>query len=354
MTDQQQPEGISRRNFLRFAGVTVAAAVATGGGAAYLKRFENAPVISTGQPLPLAYPTSAPIISDMIPAQPTAGDDVLARLAASQAEVMRLQATNDQLQRDLAALQSTEGEGRVARDTLSLELDEARNRLGVLGGLVALYQQLDAADMGDIIENGLGAVGEKFAELAGGVPSLVAGLDAGDLALGQVEAHLPLLENGRIWAEAQGMKLRNFYGEVEDRLRQAVDRVGDFFEMLASWFEGLRKWLPFGAGDKAANVMAAITSLLAETPATLSGLDVNVSQPLNVWLRRIEGEPALTRILVRPVRDEAFSRARTIADQVGMTAAAYEANLVAPARAALTNRQTLRQQIADYRAQNQV
>lgn len=354
MTDQQQPEGISRRNFLRFAGVTVAAAVATGGGAAYLKRFEKAPIISTGQPLPPVYPTTVPIISDIIPTQPTAGDDALARLAASQAEVMRLQATNDQLQRDLAALQSAEGEGRVARDTLSLELDEARNRLGVLGGLVALYQQLDAADMGDIIENGLGVVGEKFAELAGGVPLLVAGLDAGDLALGQVEAHLPLLENGRMWAEAQGTKLRNFYGEVEDRLRQAVDRVGDFFEMLASWFEGLRKWLPFGAGDKAANVMTALTSLLGETPATLSGLDVNVSQPLDVWLRRIEGEPALTRILVRPVRDEAFSRARTVADQVGMTAATYEANLVAPARAALTNRQTLRQQIADYRAQNQI
>lgn len=360
MTRQEQPEGVSRRNFLRFAGVTVAAA-ATGGGAVFLKRFENAPVISTGQPAPPVYPTaapyvpSAPIVSDIIPTLPAAaGDDLFAQLAASQAEVVRLRASNDQLQRDLAALQTADGEGRVARETLTLELDEARHRLGILGGLVALYQQLDDADMGGIIENGLGAVGEKIGELMGGAPALMAGLDAGDLALGEVEAHLPLLENGRSWLEAQGSKLRGFYGEVESRLQQAVDRVGDFFEMLASWFESLRRWLPFSAGEKAAEVMRSLTALLAEMPATISGLDTNLAQPLDVWLRREEGEPALTRRLVKPMREGVLTQARTTAERANTVGTVYEQQLAAPSRAALTNRQTLRQQIADYRAQNQI
>ncbi len=358
---RQQPEGVSRRNFLRFAGLTAAAAAATGGGAAFLKQFEKPPVISTGPDGPPALPTqppiatSAPIISDIIPTvPPAAGDDLYAQLAASQAEMMQLRAANDQLQRDLATLQAAEQEGRVHRDTLSLELDDARNRLGVLGGLVALYQQLDAADVGDILENGLGAVGEKIGELMGSTPSLAAGLEAGQLALGQVESHIPLLDNGRSWLESQGTKLRGFYGEVEARLARAVDRVGDFFAMLADWFEGLRKWLPFGVGEKAADIMGALTTLLAETPATISGLEVNVAQPLDVWLRRIDGEPALTRTLIKPVREEVITRARTTIDQANTVATVYEANLAAPARAALTNRRTLQQQIAEYRAQNQI
>ena len=358
---QQQPDGVSRRNFLRFAGLTVAAAAATGGGAAWLKRFEKAPVIDTGVTGAPVYPTapsfgaSPPVVSDIIPTIPAApGQDLYTQLAAAQAEIMQLRASNDQLTRDLASWQSAEGESRTQRDTLSLELDGARNQLGVLGGLVALYQQLDNADVGGILENGLGAVGEKIGELVGSTPALSAGIAASELALGQVEGHIPLLENGRTWLDAQQTKMRGFYGEVETRLQRAVDRVGDFLALLADWFAGLRKWLPFGVGDKAADVMSALTSLLAETPNTISGLDTNVAQPLDVWLSRIDGEPALTRILVRPVRDGVLAQARPTIDQADTVAETYENYLAAPARAALSNRQTIRQQIADYRAQNQV
>ena len=52
--------------------------------------------------------------------------------------------------------------------------------------------------------------------------------------------------------------------------------------------------------------------------------------------------------------DEVITRARTTIDQANTVAATYEAHLAAPARAALTNRQTLRKPILDYKAQNQM
>ncbi len=363
---QQYPDGVSRRSFLKVATLTVAAAAATGGGAALLRQTaigDLPTTISTGpggppvMPTAAPFATSAPIISDIIPTVPAAnlaGSDPIAQLAAVQAENMQLRAQNDQLLRDLAAYQTAEGEARTARDTLRLELDGANNRLGVLGGLVALYQQLEDSDVGAVIEGGLGAVGEKITELVGGVPALTSGLDGGALALGEIESHIPLLDNGRLWLDAQATKLQGFYGEIEARLQAAVEAVGDFLALLAQWFESVRKWLPFGAGEKAAGVMSALTALLAETPSTLAGLDTNLAQPLDVWLARIEGEPAITRKLVRPLRDEVISRARVTADQANTVATVYEQQLAAPARAALGNRQSLRQQIIDYRAQNQI
>jgi len=351
----QQPDGISRRGFLRMAGVTAVAAAATGGGAAWLKRQEKPPVISTDPPTPTAYPTTAPVVRDIVPTSPAAAsDDLLARLAASQAEVMRLQVTNDQLQRDLELLRAAEGDGRMARDSMTLELEQARNQLGILGGLVALYQQLDEADMGGIVENGLSAVGEKISELVGGAPALIAGLEAGERALGEVEAHLPQLETGRAWLEAQNTALRRFYGDVESRLRQALNRAGEFFEMLAAWFEGLRRWLPFSAGERAAEVMRSLTALLAEMPGTISGLDERLARPLDVWLARENGEPALTQRLVKPLREGALTQARTTAEQANTAAAVYEQQLAAPSRAALNNRRVIRDQIAAYREQYRI
>jgi hypothetical protein len=355
MTEHQ---GVSRRNFLKVATVTAVAAAATGGGAALLKQAAKPVVISSDTALPPAT-NSLPTIPPPAPAaavnQPVAynTEELFAQLAQSQAENMQLRSHLDSMQRELAALQMAEQDNRLARETMTMELDSTRNKLGVLGGLVALYEQLDTVDVGSAIENGLNTVGGKINELLGSTPDLVNGLERGQLALSQIESHIPLLDSGRQWLDVQVNKLQGFHAEVESWLQRAVDRAGDFLQLLSEWFAGVRRWLPFGMGEKAAGVMGALTTLLAETPATVSGLDTNIAQPLDVWLSRIDGEPALQRLL-RPVRDEVFVKARVTADQASEVGIVYEEQLAAPARAVLNHRQNLRQAIADYRSQNQI
>lgn len=349
-----EQEPVSRRNFLKAATATAIVAAATGGGAAYLRKSAPPVTISTE---PISAPQIASLPSAPVPAvnQPVVynSEALYAQLAQSQAENMQLRTQVDALQRELAALQATEQEGRATRETLMMELDGTRQQMGLLAGLVALYEQLDAADVGSAIENGLDVVGGKINELLSNAPELLTGLDRGQLALAQIEAQIPVLENGRQWLDVQVNKLQGFYGDVESWLQQAVDRAGDFLQMLAEWFAGLRRWLPFGMGEKAAGVMTALTTLLAETRPTISGLDTNIAQPLDVWLSRIDGEPAIQRLL-RPVRDEVFVKARQTVDQAGQVGSTYEDQLAAPARMILTHRQNIRQAIADYRAQNQI
>jgi hypothetical protein len=355
MTEQN---GVSRRNFLRVATVTAFTAAATGGGAALLKQAAKPVVINTDASLPLAttsLPAVPPPASAVVVNQPVAHntEELFAQLAQSQAENMQLRAHLDAMQRELAALQMVEQDNRLAVETMTMELDNTRNQLGVLGGLVALYEQLDTVDVGSAIENGLNTVGDKINELIGSTPDLLNGVERGQLALSQIESHIPLLDSGRQWLDVQVNKLQAFHVEVENWLQRAVDRAGDFLQLLSEWFAGVRRWLPFGMGEKAAGVMGALTTLLAETPATVSGLDTNVAQPLDVWLSRIDGEPAIQRLL-RPVRDEVFVKARTTVDQANQVRSVYEEQLASPARAVLSHRQSLRQVIADYRAQNQI
>jgi hypothetical protein len=281
-------------------------------------------------------------------------EELLAQLAQSQAENMQLRAQVDLLTQDLSNLQSGNANVQAEREVMVAQLDDANRRLTVLGGLVALYQQLDDLDPAEVIENGLTTLGEQVTGLLDNAPGLAAGLEAGQLALADVEAHLPLLENGRQWLAAQAGKVNGFYSEVELRLRNAVERVGDFFEMLSDWFAGLRRWLPFGVGEKAADIMAALTALVAEMPSTISGLDTNIAQPLDVWLQREDGVPALQRRLVKPLREEVIARAQNSVAQSYGVGTAFQESLATPVRNTLDSRRTLREAIVAYRQENQV
>lgn len=351
---------LSRRDFLRTASLTAIGAAAAGSGVAWWRRNNDTPTTITTLPttasVAAAYPTAAPVMTDLQPVvnANTSHEELLAQLAQSQAENMQLRSQVELLTQDLTNAQSGTAGFQAERETLTTQLSDATQRLTVLGGLVALYQQLDDLDPGEVIENGLTTLGEHVGGLLENAPGLAAGLQTGGLALADVEAHLPLLDNGRQWLAAQAGKVNGFYGEVEQRLREAVDRVGDFFEMLADWFEGLRRWLPFGVGEKAATIMAALTNLVAEMPSTISGLDTNIAQPLDVWLKRIDGEPALQRVLVKPLRDEVIARAQTNVDKSYQVGAAFNDSLATPVRTHLEGRRAVREAIAAYRQEHQV
>lgn len=355
MTEQTP---FSRRDFLRTATLTAIAATAAGGSAAWWLKSNETETTITVAPSPRfdAAQAQPAVINDLQPVNaPVANpDDVLAQLTQSQAENMQLRAQVDLLTQDLSGLQAGSTGLETEREALTMQLDGATQRATVLGGLIALYQQLDDLDPGELIEGGLTTLGEQVSGLLDNAPSLAAGLETGQLALAEVESHIPLLDNGRQWLAVQSAKVDGFYGEVEQRLRNAVERVGDFLEMLAAWFEGLRRWLPFGVGEKAADIMVALTALIAEMPSTIAGLDTNIAQPLDVWLQREEGEPALQRRLVKPLREEVIARAESSIAKTYEVGTAFQDSLATPVRSNLDSRRIVRESIAAYRQEHQV
>ena len=73
-------------------------------------------------------------------------------MAALQAENVRLQADLELAQHRLATQETAVGETDTAVQTMSTELDAANQQIGILAGLVALYEQLDDADVSDILK----------------------------------------------------------------------------------------------------------------------------------------------------------------------------------------------------------
>jgi hypothetical protein len=349
MTEYQEKE-VSRRGFLKVVAATAVVATATGAGAAVLKQAQpTGPTTITVASPPQMTAAVSPVVGN------TAVTDSFSQLAAVQAENMRLQAALDAANRQLAALQQGDASATAANQTMQTELASANERVGVLAGLVALYEQLEGVDLDTALGNGMTAVSEAITNLLNDVPSLEESMTAGTLALGQVESHLPVLANGRAWLDGHLSKLDGYFRQIESLLMEVVEAAGPFLQMINDWFAGIKKWLPFGMGETAVTVMQSITTLLIETPATVTGLNTNISQPLDVWLARDEqNEIALTKMLVKPLRDDLMVKTTDALNKARGIETVYNTNLKEAVGTAVANKQSIRTLITEYRQQHQI
>ncbi len=347
-TNDQQ---VSRRGFLKAAAVTGTAAVVTGAGAAALmQQSAEAPLTTTVASAPNAIPvTAVPNLANIT------ADEMLAKLAAAQAENVRLQAALDAANRQISGITVDNQDSMAATESLNVQLSEANTQLGIMAGLVSLYEQLDSVDVETAVQNGLTAVSGTINNILDDIPTLEEGLQMGELALAEVENHIPLLDNGRLWLDNHTDKLNTYFVAIENILAEVLESAGPILEMLNNWFASIKKWLPFGIGQKAADVMQSITMLLIETPATISGLNTNVAQPLSAWLAADnDNEVPLQKNLIKPIREQVLAQTTNVVGKTKQIEVAYAEQLRDPVETAVSSQRAIRDLIVAYREENQI
>ncbi|MCP4363319.1 MAG: twin-arginine translocation signal domain-containing protein [Chloroflexi bacterium] len=352
MATVQEEQQVSRRGFLKVAAVTAVAATTAGAGVAVIKQT-NQPTVTTTITAPPT-PAAATAISPVSQSN-AAASDMFARLTSAQAENMRLQAALDATNRQLTALQQHDANALTSNEAMQLELAQSNEQLTILAGLISLYEQLEQVDLDVVLDEGFTAVSGAVTNLLDDIPTLEEGVEAGKVALAQVEDHLPVLENGRAWLDSHTGKLDIYFQSIENLLQETLKATASFLQMLNDWFEGIKKWLPFGIGRSATNIMQSITTLLLETPATVSGLNTNIAQPLNVWLAKDEqNEAALQKTLIKPLREDVLEKTGSTFAKARTLESTYAMNLKEPVETAVTNQKTVRGLITAYREEHRI
>lgn len=345
-------ETLNRRGFLKAVAATAAAASVVGGGAAVLLNQQEAGTVVTtladSPPLPVVGAARTAVDVN------TEAADLLARLASAQAENLRLQAELRASQLRLQALEATSGDVGATNEALQLELASANERVGLLAGLVALYEQLENVDLAETVDQGLDSVGMALDDLFGEVPTLEEGLAIGEQALADFEAEIPLVRQGRLWLEGHLGRLTTFYEKAESLLGAVVASAESFLQKLNEWFQGILKWLPFGVGDTAAEIMDALADLLDETPNTIQGLRRHVADPLDVWVGTNGDEAPVRSKLIKPLKEKALDPAGNVVGKTYAARSAFEDQLVPQYQLARKNTQAVKEQIAAYRKQHEI
>lgn len=345
----EEQDSLSRRGFLKAAVLTTAAAATVGTGAAVLtQEAQTTATISSGTGVVSAVPaTIAPVLQNPNTTQE------MAQLAA---ENMRLRTELDAANRRIISLEEAQSAPHSQLEATRLELGAANQQVSVLAGLVALYEQLENVDLGEQLEAGLESMGETLGELTDELPTLADGLALGQDILAQFEADVPLLDNGRLWLQNHLAQLGELYALIGEVLEEAVDRTEPLLDMLKRWFDEVLKWLPFGMGNTAVQVMAGISSLIEETPRTLQGVDINIGQPLDAWLAPETGETEapVVRKVIHPLREKTLSPTAVAVQKIGQTKTTYQTELEEKVRPVLADRRAVRELIDVYRAKHEV
>ena len=342
-------ESVDRRRFLLAVAATAAAATATGAGAALLNREKV--VTPPTAPLPR-------VVTNTQAAIDSAGEmsNLAAELISAQADNVRLQAELDAALRRISAIETANGSSGSTITNLQTELANAGSQIGILSGLVALYEQLDDVNLSAVLSGSLITLHGAFDELTDDLPTLEEGLALGQQALQNLENELPLLAQAQGWLETQMSRIDGFYGIVLASLANAVDEAGDFLQLLGRWFTDVLDWLPFGMGDKASAIMTAMTDMLDETTITVKGFNVHAGASLDKWLKPNQtGGPApMQTNLIQPLRNSALAPAGTLATKAASSKATFKSEVSGPAIQALTNHDLLKERIVLYRSTHKI
>lgn len=362
MTDEQSIT--TRRGFLKAAAFTAAAATVAGGGTAMVveelglgAKTSTAPLAameSTSTALsPTAAQSSAPAVERVISS--SNANQLVADLASVTGEKVRLESELNAAQERIALLESSLTEAADARAKMQLSLDDNIRQVGVLGGLVALYEKLDDTDIGDFVSDGLNDVGASIAGLVDDIPTVQEGLAAGRAALDNLESEIPLVEGGRIWLLGNLARIQTLFATVMTMLEVAVDRAEPLLDMMAQWTTNVLRWLPFGFGQRTANLIDAISALLDVLPESVDGSTVNVAQPLELWLGKADEPdvPLLSKV-VQPIRELVLDSAETHLSKTSELRTQFNAKLQEPVQLAREERIRIRADIEAYRQKNAI
>ncbi len=346
MNEKNENAGNSRRGFLKMGLAATVGAVAGGASVAATVSQEMQTIIRGAA-------QTGSIESETLSLPPviTSADDnsqLNQQLVAAHAENMRLKAELEGANRKIAAL-SDQSDSRTG--AMEAQLEEATLKIGSLTGLISLYEQLESLDLDGAVDEGLSVISGGMGSLAGKLPGVEQGVELAEEALSAFEAQIPLVHSGKQWLDNHVERLGRFVGALEGALLNAVESAAPFLEMLSAWFQKVLKWAPFGVGDSAAAVLDALTDLVTEAPHSINGLQTNVAAPLALWLADDDGDPALTKRLTKPIREQAMAPVASIAQDAKQLHEKFQAELEQPAQNVLKNRALVRDLIEKYRVE---
>ncbi len=356
MSNPNKNNMISRRRFLAVLG---AASLASGAVGAKLtgRRLQGTPTVISVAPSQQTYndpqydrPPAEANVSN--PAELTQAQDQVAKLTAENSE---LKSVNEALQKQLDALQSTQIDQTSQVTDLETRLASVSQERTAALGLVALYEQLESVDIAGTFKAGFNSVGEAWDDFIDDVPDASTRLEQAKSIVSDFDAQIPTFQTARNWLAIRIDLLRRENNYLQNILSNISEKAGSVLEMLGSWFDEIRSWLPSRFLETANTVIDALLGMVSGVPVTIEGTQSNVLAALDDWFaddNDNERTPIIRKRLFNPLTQETLPQAVSLLQKTRIAKQKYEANLVTQVNQTMQKREALENLIVEFRERN--
>ena len=221
-----------------------------------------------------------------------------------------------------------------------------------LRALVALYEQLERVGLDAILQTGLNVVRGALDAVKGGVNLLQSGVATVETALANFQT---LLDSLRSAASGAGQVLDDLtqkFKAAEGLIVAVLGTALPLAESIAGFFNAILQKIPFGIGDDIRRAVDALVALVRAIPTVVDTITNQLIQPMRDAFFPSTGDPTVKASLIDPIVKNVLEPAKKQLSDIDNLAISWDRDLTTPVQAALTERQKIRDQIADYRKQN--
>jgi hypothetical protein len=254
----------------------------------------------------------------------------------------------------VAGLAVGAGGGLVAWETgtvagrMAAELEATAEALK-LEGLLALYENLEKIGLDAIISTGVAALGLLLEGVETGSLAIKAGLETVEGLLLDFEGAFPTIRAGIEWTEGVVSAFADKLQALEDAIEGVLERVQPITEALGSFFDFVLDLLPFGYGDRIRVALDRIDDIVTSIPEAVEGINTKMLEPLRRdWFSEEEGK-GLKAGLIDPLVTGLLDPLEAFLGKLANLVGSWEEKLAGPVQEAISERDTIREQIARYK-----
>jgi len=210
--------------------------------------------------------------------------------------------------------------------------------------IIALYEEMDALGLDDLILRGVGAVASVIETVRDLATRLQEAIQSAREALLDFQSRFPTLQSGIRWLRDILTTLSQRLTALENEINGALGLTSPVAETVGGFLSRILDRLPGTFGRQIRGGLERMGEVVGMLPLLVQGLYTRILEPMGDWFNS-RADAGLNTWLVNPLLHNVLDPAEILIGKVAELASAWEEQLAAPARQAVARREEIRAEI---------
>ncbi len=211
--------------------------------------------------------------------------------------------------------------------------------------IIALYEEMDALGLDDVVIRGIQAVASLLEIVRDGASRLREAIRGARAALQDFQSRFPTLQSSMRWLQDTLTTLSQRLTALENEINGVLGLTSPVAETVGGFLSRILDRLPGTFGRQVRGGLERLGEVVGMLPALAQGLYTRILEPMNGWFTA-RADAGLNGSLVNPLLHTVLDPAEALAEKVMELATIWEEQLSAPARQAIARREAIRVEIA--------
>ncbi len=225
---------------------------------------------------------------------------------------------------------------------------ESEAELLKLRGLLALYENLEQVGIDALLSTGVAALSLSLEGLQAGITVLEKGVSLVDAGVSAFERSFSSIRGGLVLVEGLFASVETRVEQLQETMSEVQEFVAPVSDAVGSLLSSLVERVP-GVGPATLDALDRISELTGALPDAIGEVRSRLVEPLREDWFTDDEESGLKGELLNPLQEELLEPLETFLGDLADAIDQWQGDLVDPVEEALTEREAIKRQIADYK-----